>query len=117
MMRHCKAVGRRARIITYNLNPKSRKGTEIMNHDERLELAKRLINDEINRTLTMWSSPEDLYIYAWGWRDSDTVGSNHGKQFFYAEEVVGIVKGLRLNFTLTICNNEDGEPTPAIHIW
>lgn len=88
-----------------------------MNHDERLELAKRLINEEINRTLAMWSTPEDLYTYAWGWRGSDTVGNNHGHQFFNAEEVVGIVKSLRLNYTLTITENEDGEPTPALHIW
>lgn len=88
-----------------------------MNHDERMELAKRLINEEINRTLAMWSTPEDLYTYAWGWRDSDTVGNNHGNQFFCAEEVVSIVNALRLNFTLTIAKNEDGEPTPALLIW
>lgn len=35
MMRHCKAVGRRARIITYNLNPKSRKGKIEMRETER----------------------------------------------------------------------------------
>lgn len=88
-----------------------------MTNDERLELAKRLINEEINRTLAMWSTPNDLRIYAWGWRDSDTVGNNHGDQFFYAEEVVRIVNALRLNYTLTIAKNEDGEPTPALHIW
>lgn len=88
-----------------------------MNHDERLELAKRLINEEINRTLAMWSSPEDLHTYAWGWRNTDTVGNNHGNQFFCAEEVVSIVNVLRLNYTLTICENEDGEPTPALLIW
>lgn len=88
-----------------------------MKEDERLELAKWLINEEICRTLSMWSTPEELHTYAWGWRDTDTVGNNHGDQFFYAEEVVRIVKGLRLNYTLTICENEDGEPTPALHIW
>lgn len=88
-----------------------------MINDERLELAKRLINEEINRTLSMWSTPEELYTYAWGWRDTDTVGNNHGDQFFYAEEVVRIVNALRLNYTLTIVKNEDGEPTPALHIW
>lgn len=88
-----------------------------MKHDERLKLAKRLINEEINRTLEMWSTPEDLHTYAWGWRNSDTVGNNHGNQFFCAEEVVSIVNVLRLNYTLTICENEDGEPTPALHIW
>lgn len=88
-----------------------------MTHDERLELAKRLINEEINRTLAMWSTPEDLYTYAWGWRNADTLGNNHGNQFFCAEEVVSIVNVLRLNYTLTITENEDGEPTPALHIW
>ena len=88
-----------------------------MNHEERLELAKRLINEEINRTLALWSSTEDLYTYAWGWRDPNTVGNNHGDQFFSVEEVVGIVKALRLNYTLVIRNNEDGEPTPAITIF
>lgn len=88
-----------------------------MNHDERLELAKRLINEEINRTLAMWSTPEDLHTYAWGWRNTNTVGNNHGNLFFRTEEVVSIVNVLRLNYTLTICENEDGEPTPALHIW
>lgn len=88
-----------------------------MNKDERLELAKRLINEEINRTLTMWSTPEDLYTYAWGWRDTDTVGNNHGHQFFYAEEVIGIVNGLRLHYSLTITKNEEGEPTPGLLIF
>lgn len=88
-----------------------------MTNDERLKLAKRLINEEINRTFEMWSTPEDLRIYAWGWRDTDTVGNNHGDQFFYAEEVCRIVNALRLNYTLTIAKNEDGEPTPALHIW
>lgn len=88
-----------------------------MNHDERLELAKRLINEEIDHTLAWFSTPEDRYTYAWGWRESDTVGNNHGNQFFCAEEVVSIVNVLRLNYTLTICENEDGEPTPALHIW
>lgn len=88
-----------------------------MKQEKRLELAKQLINEEINRTLEMWSTPEDIYTYAWGWRDTNTVGNNHGHQFFNAEEVVGIVKALRLSYTLTIAKNEDGEPTPAIHIW
>lgn len=88
-----------------------------MNHDERLELAKRLINEEINRTLAMWSTPEDLHTYAWGWRASDTVGNNHGNQFFNTEEVVRIVKALRLNYSLTITKNVDGEPTPGLLIF
>ena len=88
-----------------------------MNHKERLELAKRLINEEINRTLAMWSDPEDIHTYAWGWIDPYTVGNNHGDQFFYVEEVVEIVKVLRLNYTLTIRKNLDGEPTPALNIF
>lgn len=88
-----------------------------MNHDERLELAKRLINEEINRTLTMWSTPEELHTYTWGWRDSDTVGNNHGNQFIYVEEVTKIVNALRLNYTLILSKNEDGEPTPGLHIF
>lgn len=88
-----------------------------MNQDERLELAKRLINEEINRTLAMWSTPEDLHTFAWGWRGSDTVGNNHGDQFFNAEEVIRIVKALRLNYSLTITKNEDGEPTPGLLIF
>ena len=88
-----------------------------MNHDERVELAKRLINEEINRTLAMWTTPEDLHTYAWGWRASDTVGNNHGNQFFNAEEVIAIVKALRLNYSLTITKNEEGEPTPCLLIF
>lgn len=88
-----------------------------MNHEERIELAKRLINEEINHTLSMWKTSQDIETYAWGWRDLDTVSNNHGDQFFCAEEVINIVKALRLNYTLTICENCDFEPTPAIHIW
>ena len=88
-----------------------------MKHDERLELAKRLINAEINRTLTMWQTPQDMMTYAWGWRDNETVSNNHGNQFFYADEVINIVHVLRLNYTLTICKNCDEEPTPAISIF
>lgn len=88
-----------------------------MNHDERVELAKRLINEEINRTFAMWTSPEDLYTYAWGWRASDTVGNNHGNQFFNADEVIGIVNALRLNYSLIITKNEEGEPTPGLLIF
>ena len=88
-----------------------------MKHEERLELAKRLINEEINRTLTMWHSPQDIETYAWGWRDLNTVSNNHGDQFFYADEVLNIVHTLRLNYTLRICENCDFEPTPAITIF
>ena len=116
MVIHCKAVGRRARY-TFNLTPKSRKGKTIMKQEKRLELAKQLIDDEIDRALNMWSTSQDRYTYAWGWREPYTVGNNHGHQFFYAEEVISIVKALRLNYTLTICNNEDGDPTPALRIW
>lgn len=87
-----------------------------MNKEQRIELAKRLINVEINRTMSMWSNPEDLYTYAWGWRNNDTVSNNHGNQFFNADEVLNIVRVLRLSYTLTICENCDGEPTPAITI-
>lgn len=88
-----------------------------MDHEERLELAKRLINEEINRTLEMWSTPEDLHSYAWGWRSYETVSNNHGNQFFNADEVITIVKAYRLSYTLTVCKNCDGEPTPAITIF
>lgn len=88
-----------------------------MNKEQRIELAKRLINVEINRTMSMWANPEDLYTYAWEWRNNDTVSNNHGNQFFNADEVLNIVHALRLNYSLTICNNCDGEPTPAISIF
>lgn len=88
-----------------------------MDHEERLELAKRLINEEINRTLEMWLTPEDLYTYAWGWRSDDIVSNNHGNQFFNADEVITIVKAYRLSYILSVCNNCDGEPTPAITIF
>ena len=88
-----------------------------MNHEERLQLAKRLINEEIDKNLSMWSTPEDLHTYSWRWRDADTVANDHGDQFFYADKVITICNALDVHYMLTICNNEDGEPTPALHIW
>lgn len=88
-----------------------------MDREERLELAKKLINEEINSSLSMWKSHVDIHTYAWGWLDKETVGNNHGNQFFYADEVIGLVKALRLSYTLTVRDNCDGEPTAAITIF
>ena len=99
-----------------NLNPKSRKGTETMTKDEKMTLAKKLINEEINKTLSRWNG-HDLTTYAWGWRDEWTVSSNHDSQFFYLEEVRAITKALGLSYTLAVGPNCDGQPTPYISIF
>lgn len=83
--------------------------------NERIELATKLLNEQMNDTLQTWSdNPEDLYVYAWGWRGDKEVGSNHGKSFYYADAVIRILVALELNWHLSLSVNEDGEPTPTI---
>lgn len=87
-----------------------------MTHDEKLELAKKLINEKFNKTLELWQG-NDLLTYAWGWRNEDTLSSNHDGQFYYLDQIVLIVKALGLNYTVTVGNNLDGKPTPYIGIF
>lgn len=87
-----------------------------MTQDEKMALAKRLINEKINATLSSWTG-NDLITYAWGWRNENTVSSNHDGQFFYIEEVRAITKAFGLNFTITVGPNCDGQPTPYIGIF
>lgn len=87
-----------------------------MTQDEKMALAEKLINEEINKTLSMWNG-HDLKTYAWGWRNEWTVSSNHDGQFFNLEEVRAITKALGLTFTLTVGPNCDGQPTPYITIF
>ena len=87
-----------------------------MNKEERIELAKKLINEEINRTLERWEG-EDLLTYAWGWRNEDTVSSNHHTCFYNYDVVKAIANGLRLNVGLSVGPNCDGNMTPYVQIW
>lgn len=87
-----------------------------MNKDEKMELAKKLINEVINKTVNRWNG-NDLITYSWGWRDESTLSSDHDGQFFYIEEVRAIIKALNLNITITVGPNLDGKPTPYIGIF
>lgn len=87
-----------------------------MTKDEKMALAKKLINEEINKTLNRWTG-NDLLTYSWGWRNESTVSSNHDGQFFYMEEVRAILKALGLNYCLTVGPNCDGQLTPYIDIF
>ena len=87
-----------------------------MNKEERIELAKKLINEEINRTLERWEG-EDLLTYAWGWRNEDTVSSNHHTCFYNYDVVKAIANGLRLKVGLSVGPNCDGNMTPYVQIW
>lgn len=87
-----------------------------MTQDEKMALAKKLINEKINETLSRWTG-NDLMTYAWGWRDERTVSSNHDDQFFYMEEIHAITMALDLHYCLTVGPNCDGQPTPYISIY
>ena len=87
-----------------------------MTHEEKMDLAKRMINEKINMTLESWQG-KDILTYAWGWRNDSTLSSNHDGQFFYLEEVQAIIKAVGLNYTLTVGPNCDGNPTPYIGIF
>lgn len=88
-----------------------------MTYDERIDTARILIDSEIDETFQMWTEDEHRAIYAWGWIDKLTVGSLYNTQFFYLEEVLKIVHALRLNYTLTVNKNKNGDLTPAIQIF
>ena len=87
-----------------------------MTHEEKMDLAKQMINEKINKTLERWQG-HDLLTYAWGWRNETTLSSNHEGQFFNLEEVQPIIKALELNYTITVGPNCDGNPTPYIGIF
>lgn len=87
-----------------------------MSREERIDLATKLLNEQMNDTLQRWSDePEKLKDYAWGWRNKNEVGNNHGSAFFYADDVIKILKALELDWFLLLAMNDDGELTPTIH--
>lgn len=82
-----------------------------------MEMAVRIINDMMERTLSMWVTKQDIQTYAWGWRNECTISSDHDKQFFYMHEIDQLCHTLGLTYTLTVGNNLDGEPTPYVTIF
>lgn len=89
-----------------------------MSKEERIDMATKLLNEQMNDTLQTWSDvPEKLIYYAWGWREENTVGNNHGSAFFYADDVIKILEALELNWHLSLAKNEDGELTPTIYFF
>lgn len=89
-----------------------------MSKKERIDMATKLLNEQMNDTLQTWSDqPEKLKDYTWGWRKENEVGNNHGSAFFYADEVIKIMEALELNWHLTLAKNADGELTPTIHFF
>ena len=56
-----------------------------MKKNEKIALAKRMINDLINETLNQWAGLPELPTYAWGWRRENTLSSNYDSQFFYMD--------------------------------
>lgn len=86
-----------------------------MSREERIDLATKLLDEHINDVLQTWSDkPEKWNDYVWGWRDKNEVGNNHGKSFFYANDVIKILEALELNWYLSLAKNVDGELTPTI---
>lgn len=76
----------------------------------------------MNETIELWANqPECLKDYAWGYRyvgnTGFTVGNNHGTTFFEAGTVIDIARVCGCSYYLGICDNEDGEPTPCVHIY
>ena len=88
-----------------------------MKKNEKIALAKRMINDLINETLNQWAGLPELQTYAWGWRSEDTLSSNHDSQFFYMDEVAAIVHACGLNYMLKVGLNLDNHWTPYISIF
>lgn len=88
-----------------------------MKKNEKIAVARKLINDLINETLNQWAGLPELQTYAWGWRSEDTLSSNHEGQFFYMDEIAAIVHVCGLNYTLTVGMNCDNRPTPYITIY
>lgn len=83
----------------------------------KMELAVELINELIKQTNERWTTDKDIRTYAWGWRDSETLSSLHGTQFFYMDEISSICRTLGLNYMLTVGDNVDGVPTPFVQIF
>ena len=89
-----------------------------MSKEMRIEIVEKILFEHMNDTLDSWSDDaEKLNTYAWGWRDDQTVGNNHGQTFYYADNVIKTLEALELNWHLTLADNEDGEPTPCIHYF
>lgn len=89
-----------------------------MSKEERIDLATKLLNEQMNYTLQSWSyNPERLKVYAWGWRADNEVGSNHMADFYQADVVIKILDALELTWHLSMAFNEDGDLTPTIHFY
>lgn len=88
-----------------------------MKKEQKIELAKRIINDMMEQTVSTWKAPQDIQTYAWGWRSEYTISSDHDDQFFYMHEIDQLCHTLGLSYTLTVGNNLDGEPTPYVTIF
>lgn len=88
-----------------------------MTKEQKMEMAVRIINDMMELTNAMWIAPQDIKTYAWGWRDEDTISSNHHTQFFHMHEIDQLCSCLGLSYTVTVGMNMDGEPTPYVSIY
>lgn len=100
-----------------NITPKSRKGAKTMNKEQKMEMAVRIINDMMERTNAMWIAPQDIHTYSWGWRNEDTISSDHDTQFFYMHKIDQLCHTLGLTYTVTVGENLDGKPTPYVQIF
>lgn len=80
-------------------------------------MAVQLIDDLIEQTNERWSRDEKIRTYAWGWRGGFRLSSLHDNQFYYMDEIVDICRTFGLNYTLTVGDNFDGEPTPVVSIF
>lgn len=89
-----------------------------MTREKKEEIVATLLNEKMNATLEMWAnSPKDLKIYAWGWRDENTIGPNHHEVFYCCDKVIKILSGLDVTWYPVIGETEEGKPTPCIKYY
>lgn len=88
-----------------------------MTKEDSLALAKSLINEEMAKVKSLWRNERDIHLYSWGWRDTYTMSSDHSTQFFYVDFIIDLVRALRLDYTVSVGNNLDDEPTVYISLF
>ena len=82
----------------------------------RLKMAHELINDVIEETIRRYADNPNCSEFILGWRDTNTVGSDHGHNLF-AAEIIKIVEMLELEYYLTLKKNADNEDTPSVRYY
>lgn len=89
---------------------------------EMLEMAKKLVNIELNEIIKRWAQlPESLKCYAIRYESVDdrsfALQPTHGNIFFGIGRFIDIAQACHLSFYINIAKNEDGIDAPTLHIY